>query len=61
MMKYELRVIYKDGLCAVFDNIREVKVTYEEIIIYPCDLLKKCRVMKRHNNVKAIKIAVKEW
>ena len=61
MMKYELRVIYKDGCCAVWGDIREVKVTYEELIAYPCDLLKKRIIIKRHNTIKAIKIAVKEW
>lgn len=61
MMKYELRIIYKDGCCAVWGDIREVNVTYKEIIAYPCDILKKPMVMKRHNTIKAIKIAVKEW
>lgn len=61
MMRYELRIIHKDGLCAVFDNIREVKVTYEYIIAYPCDLIRDRIVMKRHNDVKSIKIAVKEY
>ena len=33
-MVYELRIIYKDGTCAVFGNCRSVVTTYKGVLVY---------------------------
>lgn len=63
MMTYEVRIIHKDGTCAVFGNIRACNVTYNEMIMYPADLTKEPIKIKKipFQNIKSFKIAVKEF
>lgn len=62
-MTYELRIIHKDGTCAVFKNIMSVNLTYNEMIIYPANLTKDIIKIKKipFQNIKSFKIAVKEF
>ena len=63
-MYYEVRIIYKDGTCAVYNNCQLCAVgTY--IAIVPCnlqrDIIKIDIVNNEYNrsHIKAVKIAIK--
>ena len=60
-MTYEVRIIYKDGTCAVFGNVRKVVASYESFILYYADMTESANKIVRHNTMKAIKIAIKEF
>ena len=60
-MYFEVRVIYKDGTCAVFDNCRLCAVGKYTAIV-PCNLEKKIIKIDsdKYEHIKAIKVVIKK-
>lgn len=62
-MVYELRVIYKDGCCAVYPNCKSVVTTYKGVIVYSAYSDKPITIIEssKFKYIKAFKIALKEF
>lgn len=60
-MYYEVRVIYKDGTCAVFDNCQLCAIG-RYIAIVPCNLQRDIIKINISDDtkIKAVKIAIKK-
>lgn len=62
-MVYELRIIYKDGCCAVYPNCRSVITTYKGVLVYSSIVNKPPIIIdsSKFKHIKAFKIALKEY
>ena len=59
-MYLEVRVIYKDGKCAVFDKCMLCAIGDKSTLIKPSNLLKDTININSYEHIKAIKVAIKE-
>lgn len=59
-MHLEVRVIYKDGKCAVFDKCMLCAIGDKSTLIRPSNLLLDTTNIKSYEHIKAIKVAIKE-
>ena len=59
-MYLEVRVIYKDGRCAVFDKCMLCAIGDKSTLIKPSNLVLKNINIKNYEHIKAIKVAIKE-
>ena len=59
-MHLEVRVIYKDGRCAVFDKCMLCAIGDKSTLIRPSNLLRDNINIKSYEGIKAIKVAIKE-
>ena len=59
-MYLEVRVIYKDGTCAVFDKCTLCAIGDKSTLIKPSNLLRDNINIKSYEHIKAIKVAIKE-
>lgn len=59
-MHLEVRVIYKDGRCAVFDKCMLCAIGDKSTLIKPSNLLLDTINIKSYEHIKAIKVAIKE-
>lgn len=59
-MHLEVRVIYKDGKCAVFDKCMLCVIGDKSTLIKPSNLLLDTINIKSYEHIKAIKVAIKE-
>ena len=59
-MHLEVRVIYKDGKCAVFDKCMLCAIGDKSTLIKPSNLLLDTINIKSYEHIKAIKVAIKE-
>ena len=59
-MYLEVRVIFKDGRCAVFDKCMLCAIGDKSTLIKPSNLLLDTINIKSYEHIKAIKVAIKE-
>ena len=59
-MHLEVRVIYKDGTCAVYGNCMLCAIGDKSTLIKPSNLLRDNINIKSYERIKAIKVAIKE-
>ena len=59
-MYLEVRVIYKDGKCAVFDKCMLCAIGDKSTLIRPSNLVLNNINIKSYEHIKAIKVVIKE-